>query len=320
MDYSNRTRTVTAYLTDIKKEKLSFDHKVQRRGNQWSRAQKIELIKTLIQGHMPIPPIHVSKDKDGKMWVIDGKQRLTTINDYVNGKFSLPVDTEITVEGKKYDLSRKRFPKLEEEIKSRITETEILQVTYTDCDYDECAKIYTVLNNGTPLSNAQKIRAQIPANILDAVDEVSSSEFFDSVPFTRAQLKKGEDLILILQAAILANEYDFKSFGGRDILSYAQSCKPADINKIKKACDDLSKFTKDSDKKDRQGGYKKINIPMLFAGMAVSKDKKKFFENFTKFDKGYEKNTKYREFCAVGTSKKENVLGRWEYFKKNINA
>ena len=319
MEYSNKTRTITAYLTDISKGNLSFDHKVQRRGNQWSRAQKVELIKTLLIGQMPIPPIHVAKEGD-IAYVIDGKQRLTTINDYVNGKFSLPAGTEITIDKKKVDLSRVKFAKLDPDYQAKIKETEIVQVLYTGCTYEECAKVYTVLNNGTPLSPAQKLRAQIPAKVLDAIDEVGNSEYFSNIPFTTAQLRKGEDLILIIQAAILANGYDFKSFSGKDILPYAQTCKPADINKIRKACDDLAKFTGDTDKKTRFGGYKKINIPMLFAGMAVSKNKKKFFENFSKFDKDYDKNTKYRDFCTVGTSKKENVLGRWEYFKKNINS
>ena len=160
----------------------------------------------------------------------------------------------------------------------------------------------------------------MPKATLDAIDDVLESPYFEMIPFTTAQLRKGTDLNLILEAAVLASDTEITGFGAKDLNTYAQSVKPADIKKIRKACDDLAKQIKDPEKVERHGGYKKINTPMFFAGMAVSKSKPKYYENFKKFDKGYDKNEEYKAFCTVGTTKKENVIGRWEYFKKNVVA
>lgn len=52
----------------------------------WSKKQASNLIESLLL-NIPIPPIFVSEDKDGIWEVIDGQQRLTAIDQFVEGTY-----------------------------------------------------------------------------------------------------------------------------------------------------------------------------------------------------------------------------------------
>ena len=310
MEYSNKTRAVIGFLREIKKGTMSFEHKVQRKNNQWGKQQKSKLIYTMILGYMPIPPIHVL-DKDGTIWVIDGKQRLTTINDFVNDGFRLDKTTpNVEVNGEVVELAKKKFTDLPEELQIKIKETEIVQVKYIDYTDEQIANIYASLNNGTPLSADQKLRAALPGDVLDAIDTVLESPFFEKANLSSGQVSKGQDLSVVLQAAMLVSEYDFKDFSGKTMLSYAEECDVAVIERLKDACDKLDNMIPEKVKL-----MKKISLPMIIAGAAVTSDIDAYGEKLKEFFETYENNDNYKQYCMTSTSKKENVLGRWEYFK-----
>lgn len=54
----------------------------------WSTKQKSELIESIIMG-IPIPVFYVKENSDGVYVVVDGKQRLTTLFEYIDNKFAL---------------------------------------------------------------------------------------------------------------------------------------------------------------------------------------------------------------------------------------
>lgn len=311
MEYSNKTRTVTTYLRDIKKDVISFKHKVQRKSNQWNKLQKSKLIYTMLLGYMPIPPIHVLAEDD-ILWVIDGKQRLTTINDFVNDEFKLDKSIDsIEFNGEELELAKKKFSELPEELQNKIKETEIVQVKYVDATEEQIANIYAALNNGTPLSADQKLRAALSGDVLDAIDNVLESPFFEKTNLTMGQVRKGEDLSVILQGAMLISNYDFKDFSGKEMLAFAEECDVNTIQVLRSACDKL-----DAVIPERHKLLKKINLPMILAVATECNDMQKFANNLEEFFNGYTENEDYKQYITTSTSKKENVLGRWEYIKK----
>lgn len=54
----------------------------------WNAKQKSELIESMIMG-IPLPAFYVRENNDGVYIVVDGKQRFTTLFDYINGEFRL---------------------------------------------------------------------------------------------------------------------------------------------------------------------------------------------------------------------------------------
>ena len=66
---------------------IKLDPEFQREG-VWSPKQKSELIESIIIG-IPLPILYIKENKDGNWILIDGRQRLSTIFDYMDNKFSL---------------------------------------------------------------------------------------------------------------------------------------------------------------------------------------------------------------------------------------
>lgn len=73
-------------LVEVRKD-LVIDPDFQR-GNVWDIKQKRELVESVLMG-IPLPMIYLFESKDGRRQVVDGRQRITTMLDFLNGKFQL---------------------------------------------------------------------------------------------------------------------------------------------------------------------------------------------------------------------------------------
>lgn len=84
------------------KERINLAPDYQR-GNVWSSRQKSELIESILMG-IPLPIMYFFQEETGVKQVIDGKQRLTTLFDFLDNEFRL---TELSIlpslKGKKFE-------------------------------------------------------------------------------------------------------------------------------------------------------------------------------------------------------------------------
>jgi hypothetical protein len=67
---------------------IKLDPEFQREGNIWTPKQKSELIESILIG-IPLPILYLKEDKEGNWILIDGRQRLSTIFDFMDNKFIL---------------------------------------------------------------------------------------------------------------------------------------------------------------------------------------------------------------------------------------
>lgn len=317
MKYSGKVRTVTNYIRDIDKNKICFDHRVQRKAGQWSKEQKAEFIKTLLEETLAVPPISFSIQED-KYWVIDGKQRLLAINEYLKNEFALPKGMIVDDEGKKVDVGGCKYDKLPLDLRGKIFDTEIPSIEYAECSYEDEVRIFNVLNNGTPLSKAQKMRGMIKPDVLDKMDDIMNSDLFKKIPISKSSIKKGDDIVILLQTAMLLDKNADNEFLIGKVMKYKDGVTVSTFDGFKEAFDKLSDEI--DDKVSSKGAFKRVNIPMILAGAISSADMEKYYENLKEFDKGYDKNKDYKKFLVEGTSRPENVTGRYDYFKKKIIA
>ena len=73
-------------LVEERKE-LVIDPDFQR-NDVWSPKQSAELVESILMG-IPIPTIYLFEMKDGSKQVVDGRQRISAILNFLNNKFSL---------------------------------------------------------------------------------------------------------------------------------------------------------------------------------------------------------------------------------------
>lgn len=89
---------------DNERKTLELAPAYQREGNIWDAKRKSELIESILMG-MPLPVFYFFSDVNGVWQVVDGRQRLTTLFDYLGNGFSLAKDLNILKEicGKKFE-------------------------------------------------------------------------------------------------------------------------------------------------------------------------------------------------------------------------
>lgn len=86
--------TVSIFCEQDSANKYNYEPPYQRDYNVWTEDQKSLLIDTIMK-NFPMPPIFLQQIIENgrtRYDVIDGKQRLTTIRDFVNNKVPLPDD------------------------------------------------------------------------------------------------------------------------------------------------------------------------------------------------------------------------------------
>lgn len=118
----------------------------------WNLQKKSLLIESLML-RIPIPAFYFDEDVNGQRTVIDGMQRLSTINDFLNGEFCLKGLQYLT------NCNGLRFEELEKKYQGRIEDTQ-LAVNVLDSRCPEMVKfdVFRRINTGGVPLNSQEVR------------------------------------------------------------------------------------------------------------------------------------------------------------------
>ncbi len=96
----------------INDKELDLDPDFQRH-RVWGPLQKSQLIESILL-RIPLPAFYFSGDEEGRMQVVDGLQRLSTIHDFLNDRFAL---ADLEYLGK--ELAGKRFSDIKQTVWGR---------------------------------------------------------------------------------------------------------------------------------------------------------------------------------------------------------
>lgn len=309
----NKTRTVQALTRDIKKNKIVLDTSIQRKEDQWNKKKKSLLILSGIQGII-IPGVFAKEtlnEKNDTIWeVLDGKQRLTTLNSFLNDEFKL--DKTLPEE-----YANKKFSELDEETQNTIKNIEIVVNVYQDITEQETEIIFCRLNNGQKLSNDNLLRAHMGPELRAFVDEAIEKPFMSKTALTNGQLKKSEDQGVVLAALSLIADCGTTDFSKDGLTAFVDEFKE-DFNKenVQSILDALDWLDTVIEEKNKY--LKKISLPMIIAIAADCDESKKetYANNLKSFLEDYENRADYLQYCSKATTSISNVGGRLQYFKK----
>ena len=134
---------------------------------------------------IPIPVFYVAEDREENWMVVDGIQRMTTINDYVTGKFALDRLEYLT------DLNRKRHDELSRHMQRRIDETElVVNVIEPGTPPEVMFNVFLRINTGGLTLNGQEIRHALhPGPVREYLKRLAESDEF--IRATDNSVKKG---------------------------------------------------------------------------------------------------------------------------------
>lgn len=191
---------------------LDLQPQYQRR-LRWSQERKSRLIESFLM-NVPVPPLFLSEEPDGKYAVIDGKQRIIAIADFLNGAMAL--------KGLRYysdlnDLTYDELPPTEQSFLSR--RIPLRAVIILEQSPDEIRlETFQRLNTGGVQLNAQEIRnIAFRGPLNDLIMSLSEEPLFHRLlkikePEHSAMHQQMRDAELVLR--FLAFRKSWKSFDG----------------------------------------------------------------------------------------------------------
>lgn len=176
------------------RKELIIDPAFQRR-DVWNSKQRSELIESILMG-IPIPVMYFFETTDGRKQVVDGRQRITTIINYLNNKFSLK---DLKILG---SLNGCRFadldPKMQGIIEDYQFNVNIIQPpTPERVKYD----IFDRVNRGgTRLNNQEMRNALYIGRATEILKELSQSEEFLNATEKKVNKARMKDQYIISRA------------------------------------------------------------------------------------------------------------------------
>ncbi|MGB8888761.1 MAG: DUF262 domain-containing protein [Candidatus Korobacteraceae bacterium] len=180
------------------REEIELDPEYQRISGIWTREKRQLLIDSLVNG-FDVPKLYFHefvpyKQKGSKKYryaIVDGKQRLQTIWDFISGNLPLAEDFKylrddsVKAGGLDYPSLSKKYP----HIKARFDGTPIDIVTIRTDDIELIEDMFSRMNEAVPL-NAPEKRGALGGPMPAAIRKVAGHSFFSKhVPFADARYR-----------------------------------------------------------------------------------------------------------------------------------
>ncbi|RBY94915.1 DUF262 domain-containing protein [Blastococcus sp. TBT05-19] len=144
-----------------------------QRRDRWGTDQQSALVESFLM-NIPVPPVYLAEESLGRYAVIDGKQRITAVSDYLTGKFPLRGLREIP------GINGLRAESLPPEMLRTLEMRPLRAVALLRQSADHLKYVvFHRLNTGGEVLNAQELRNVVfrgPLN--DLVYELAGNAFF----------------------------------------------------------------------------------------------------------------------------------------------
>lgn len=229
--------TVKQLFKMFKNNEIDLTPYYQRYSDIWSLEKKRLLIDTLINGY-DIPKFYfhyiISNSNEliktnYKYAVIDGKQRINALIEFIEGKFSLNESVRY-LENPDLKLNNLTYKKLMNrsdlwDIKERIDNFQLDIIHIITDEFDRIEEMFLRLNEGVPVNNAEK-RNSIGGVLIEKVNKYTKEwDFFTKkVRFGNKRMEH-QDLLLKL-SLIESNNGKIESFTKKNLDNLVRSFKP----------------------------------------------------------------------------------------------
>lgn len=223
------------------KKQIVLDPDFQRE-DVWGIKQKSELIETVLMG-IPLPIFYLNERKDGKLVVVDGRQRLTTFFNYLNDEFKL---SNLKILSK---LNDKTFSDLDPILQANLEDFQIIAQVIKPPTPDRIKfDIFDRVNRGgTPLNNQEMRNALYQGKATNLLKVLANSDEFKIATVNSIKPSRMKDRYLILRTIAFylwsknlledANgekvtyKNDIDEFLGKT-MEYLNRCSEKEINEI----------------------------------------------------------------------------------------
>lgn len=321
--------------------KIDFTHIVQR-SFVWEPARKSALIESMILGY-PIPPIYAKRiaSEDAKInttyYIMDGKQRLSTIAQYINNEFALtslsPIKYMDESDCQEYelDLSGKKYDELPEQIKDNLSSVMLSVIYFDNLQADEEIELFKRLNAGKPLSAKSRLLAS--CHDLQSVLDIGNHPIFEEMLTSKARENKNQVSLVMKVWAMLNIPIENLSFDSKSFSSIVESSNISDEERIRihnildflKSVHDI--LLENHDKKSAKKVYTETHfvsiIPFVEEALKNGINEDMFADWIHEFFGAEDKTSIfeiYNESCGSGSAKNISIVERNDALYDSITA
>jgi len=174
----------------------------------WDDKKQSRFIESLLLG-LPIPAMVFSEVEDGVMEVVDGSQRIRTINNFLNNTLKLKGLEKL------FELNGLSFNEFSSSIKRKIKNKTVRTVLLFDMEddvLDISQELFDRLNTGgTPLTNIEIIKGSKNGKFMDFIFENCSknSSLQELSIFTPSDKKRGYKEEFLIKYFAFSDSMDF---------------------------------------------------------------------------------------------------------------
>ncbi len=224
----------------FKRGRLDIQPEFQRQF-VWDNTKSSRLIESILLD-IPLPVIYLSEEPDGKTYVIDGQQRLTSLFSFIDGKHPDGKTFKLSKMTVFPDLNGKTFKDLGDDLQEKITDYKLRTVTFLKAsDQNLKYEIFERLNSGSVSLNDQELRNCIyRGDYNDLMKELSKDADFRYLLGLQRPDKRMKDVELVLRfaayyhATYLNYKSPMKNFLNKEAEKY-RNASPDELNEVRKA-------------------------------------------------------------------------------------
>lgn len=314
---------ISGIVNMMREGNVNLDHFLQRESFQWSMRQRVKLIDTLMRGY-PFPAIYAIKESDDSnaMAVLDGKQRLLTIKSFIiDDGFAFRQHAPIIINGEEQDVDGKRFSELPDVVRNRILNANFSVITFTGYSVSDVYEIFDRLNNGTPLTKAEKCKPLMGDRMIGRMRRIMDSGFFEKTGFTARQLGKGNGYTVLIQCLMLIATGGSTGFSAPQVSRFldenAELLTDSDYDQLDRLIAWVSDVADGVSIEHCRASLDRMSIaPIVYALSTVEDDaqaRERMRNNLLIFLSRDSQPEEYRALCQKSTDR-TRVEGRVEYF------
>ncbi len=234
--YKNTSYSIDSISKQLRKKKIRDDHILQRHSGQWKGFAKSELVSDILRGKS-LTQIIISEEIKNNVrmqWLIDGKQRCTTLDDYLHNGFPISKNvrnynikyqvTKLDEEGnevlneegfpiseiKEFDIRGKKFSQLPEELQDVFRDRQIPVLYNLNCTKKDIADDIARFNRSRPMNKAQNGWLGLDESFAEFVGNIVKMPFFQ-VDFKGSSYTNGNhvsgNMRRIVVESIMASDF-----------------------------------------------------------------------------------------------------------------
>ena len=204
--YKNTSYSIESISKQLKKKRIRDDHILQRHSGQWKAFAKSELISDILRGKSLTQIIISEEIKNGlrMQWLIDGKQRCTTLDDFLHDGFVISKNvknynikyqtTKVDEDGnemlnedgftemefREFDIRGKKFSQLPEELQDIFKDRQIPVLYNMNCTKKDIADDIARFNRSRPMNKAQNGWLGLDESFAEFVENIAKMQFFQT--------------------------------------------------------------------------------------------------------------------------------------------